>query len=305
VSTLVEFPFELFNPTAFKGFTAKTDFDLGNARAMMWMSQLAYETHRPEKIEKVRKLWEFDRVTPFVDAAIGPQAFDTRGIIAEGNGVVILAFAGTDPAVWQNLASDFLQFVPSKNDTWSGFQTAADGARARVQDAMDKSRALGRPLFVAGHSLGAAIAVLAAEQAFDGAVEPAAIYVFGMPRTGGKTFRDRYNGKLGLKTYRLIHGLDVVARIPNSGIGFHHVGRMLSCAHDQKFNRNASLSGTDSNDPKFDKGIAQTLSVGVESLLTGNFLSPVGPGPFGPLFQFLPKPIRDHLQDRYLNALDV
>jgi triacylglycerol lipase len=203
VSNLVEMPFELFSPTAFKGFTAKTDFDLGNARAMMWMSQLAYETHRPEKIEKVRKLWEFDRVTPFVDGAIGRESFETRGVIAEGRGVVILAFAGTDPAVWQNLSSDFLQFLPSKNDTWSGFQTAADGARARVQDAMDKSRALKCPLFVAGHSLGAAIAVLAAEQAFDAGVEPAAIYVFGMPRTGGNTFFARYTGKLGSKTYRL------------------------------------------------------------------------------------------------------
>ena len=88
MSNLVEMPFELFSPTAFKGFTAKTDFDLGNARAMMWMSQLAYETHRPEKIEKVRKLWEFDRVTPFVDGAIGRESFETRGVIAEGRGVV-------------------------------------------------------------------------------------------------------------------------------------------------------------------------------------------------------------------------
>jgi hypothetical protein len=298
-------PFELFSPTAFKGFTAKTDFDLGNARAMMWMSQLAYETHQLDKIEKVRKLWEFDRITHFVDEAIGLQSFETRGIIAEGHDVVILAFAGTDPAVWQNLSSDFFQFLPSKNDTWSGFQTAADGARARVQDAMDKSRALKCPLFVTGHSLGAAIAALAAEQAFDAGVEPAAIYVFGMPRTGGNTFFTRYTGKLGSKTYRLVHGLDVVARIPNSGIGFRHVGRTLACAHDQKFNRDAQLSGTDSNDPEFDKGIAQTLSIGLQSLLTGNFLSPVGPGPLGPLFQFLPMPIRDHLQDRYLNALDV
>ena len=213
MSILVEFPFELFSPTAFKGFTAKTDFELGNARAMMWMSQLAYETHQLDKIEKVRKLWEFDRITPFVEGAIGPESFDTRGIIAEGRGVVILAFAGTDPAVWQNLASDFFSSCRRK------MMRGADSrlrprARAHVLDAIDKSRALGRPLFVTGHSLGAAIAVLAAEQAVDTGVEPAAIYVFGMPRTGGKTFRDRCNGKLGLKTYRLVHGLDVVARVP-------------------------------------------------------------------------------------------
>ena len=80
---------------------------------------------------------------------------------------------------------------------------------------------------------------------------------------------------------------------------------MLSCGHDQKFDRNAPLSETDSDDPKFDPGITQTLSVGVQGLLTGHIFGPVGPGPLGPLFQFLPMPIRDHLQDRYLNALDV
>jgi triacylglycerol lipase len=303
VSDLVEFPFELFSPAAFKGFTAKTDFDLGNARAMMWMSQLAYETHQLEKIEKVRKLWEFDRIIPFVEGAIGPESFDTRGIIAEGRGVVILAFAGTDPAVWQNLASDFFQFLPSKNDTWSGFQTAAEGARAHVLDAIGKSRALGLPLFVTGHSLGAAIAVLAAEQAVDTGVEPAAIYVFGMPRTGGKTFRDRYNGKLGLKTYRLVHGLDVVARVPTASIGFHHVGRVLMCPHGKKFDHTAPLSGIDSNDPHL--GVAQALLVGAKEIFAGNWFSPPGPGPLGPWFKFLPREIRDHLQDRYLNALDV
>ena len=40
------------------------EFSLDNAQAMMWMSQLAYETHRPATIEHVRKLWQFDEITP-------------------------------------------------------------------------------------------------------------------------------------------------------------------------------------------------------------------------------------------------
>jgi hypothetical protein len=43
--------------TAFDTFTVYLRFQLGNARAMMWMSQLAYETAHREKVDDVLASW--------------------------------------------------------------------------------------------------------------------------------------------------------------------------------------------------------------------------------------------------------
>src|ERR1700730_8682005 len=53
MSFLTKLPAELYRPDAFKKFSDGTEFEIGNARAMAWMSQLAYETDEPEKIAKI------------------------------------------------------------------------------------------------------------------------------------------------------------------------------------------------------------------------------------------------------------
>src|SRR6185369_11557644 len=47
MSRLVEISPDEYSPTAFAKFDPAGGFSLDNARAMMWMSQLAYEAYRP------------------------------------------------------------------------------------------------------------------------------------------------------------------------------------------------------------------------------------------------------------------
>jgi len=63
------------------------------------------------------------------------------------------------------------------------------------------------------------------------------------------------------------------------------------------------LSALGSDAPEFSLGLAHILVSKIEGFLSGHALSPPGPGTFGPLFKYLPQPIRDHLQDSYYNAL--
>jgi triacylglycerol lipase len=302
VSTLVEFPVETYRETAFGDFNPDTaDFTIGNARALMWASQLAYEN--ATTIEAVRQLWRFTSVEPFVKRKIGiTGSFETRGIIGERSNAVVLAFGGTDPAVWQTLATD-LNFRPAASDTHSGFQMAADGVRDDIDRAIEQSRQAGKPLFVTGHSLGGALAALAAQRADAAGATPKAVYVFGMPRVGREQFRAAYDGRLGQATYRLVHGFDIVARVPMSGIGFRHVGRSLQCKSGGKFDLATPLSALGADQPAFARGLVDDLVNGIGNVATGRIFSPAGLGTFGPLFKFLPPPIRDHLQDRYLTAL--
>jgi triacylglycerol lipase len=307
MSTLVELPPNEYDPAAFKDFDPEqTNFTINNARAMMWFSQLAYETGKPETIEFVGSKFGFTSVFPFVKSKVGPTAiFETCGIIGERPKAVVLAFAGTDPLVWENLATDVGIQVTGRN-THRGFQEALEGVLAEVDQAIQASQQGGKPLFIAGHSLGAALAVLAAQHADDQGAAPKAIYVFGMPRVGGEKFRADYNAKLGPITYRLVHGDDVVASIPRSGSDFRHVGRLLRCDSGNKFS-SAHFSDIDLDEPDLGPalvgGLMGLLSRNLSGLLSRNLLARPGPGPFGHLFQFLPQPIRDHLQDRYWTAL--
>ena len=77
---------------------------------------------------------------------------------------MILAFAGTDPSVWQNLATDF-NARPTANNKHTGFELAARAATPEIAQTTQISRQSQKPLFITGHSLGAALAVLAAEMA--------------------------------------------------------------------------------------------------------------------------------------------
>ena len=303
MSTLVELPPEKYNPNAFDNFKPElTNFTIENARALMWFSQLAYETGRPETIRSVASAsWGFDSVSPFARRQVGiPTNFETCGIIGERPNALVLAFAGTDPAVWENLATDFDIEINEGSNTHHGFQAALEGVLPEVDQAILASQQGGKPLFITGHSLGAALAALAARHAVDVRGVVRAVYVFGMPRVGGEQFRADYQAKLGSITYRLVHGLDIVARIPRSGSDYRHVGCLLQCESGKKFDL-TQLSNIGLDEP--DLGLAQSIVGGINGLLSGNLLAPPGPGPFGPLFRVLPQPIRDHLQDRYWTAL--
>jgi triacylglycerol lipase len=307
VSNFVELPIEQYSTTAFNNFDpAAGNFKIANARALMWFSQLAYEGAKGATIEAVRQTWNFASIFSFNIPKIDIVAsFDTMGMVGERADAIVLAFAGTDPAVWETLATDFNIRLTPDMDTHIGFQTEADAARPEIIRAITMSKQTGKPLLIAGHSLGAALAALAARFAADDGAAPKAIYAFGMPRAGGQRFQAAYNGdgNLGPVTYRLVYGLDVVARVPMSAIGYRHVGRELECESGKKFDAERPFSELGSDAPEFSLGLAHTLASEIGGLISGHILSPSGPGTFGPLFKYLPQPIRDHLQDSYYNAL--
>jgi hypothetical protein len=293
-----------YDPDAFKGFTPSADgFLLENARALMWFSQLAYETHRPLTIEALRRTWRFTSVTPFIEQNNSlHDSFETCGLIGERTDAMILAFAGTDPGIWQNLVTDFTPLPQAGSDIHDGFRLAAEAVGLQIDRAVELCRQSGNPLFVTGHSLGAALAALAALKAAAAGTPPRAIYTFGMPRVGGPQFGASY-AELGKVTYRLVHGIDLVTRVPPTSLGFHHVGHLLQCDAGTKFDKARLLSDTGSDDPPFSGELKNVLARALHNIVIGNILSPRGPGALGAMFRFLPPEIRDHLQDSYWKAL--
>jgi triacylglycerol lipase len=83
--------------------------------------------------------------------------------------------------------------------------------RSKIAEAMN-SVASAKPLYIAGHSLGGALAVLAAADLAAGGRRPV-VYTFGAPRAGDPRFACRY-GRLVPESYRVANPHDIVTRLP-------------------------------------------------------------------------------------------
>jgi triacylglycerol lipase len=309
LSILVELPERLYPGDAFAAFKAVAPFDLGTARALAWMSQLAYETRHPDKIESICKLWELrPRHIIANTKTLELPLVHTRGIVVEGRGAMIVAFAGTDPLVPANWLTDFNVGLSIGNagvtpgPVHRGFDMAFDAVSDQVTQALAERGQ--KPVLVTGHSMGAALAVIAADRllAEDG-MRATAVYAFGIPRVGDEDFALRYNDTLGATTYRLVHGDDIVATVPPSRFGFRHVGKLIRCARAGHFAAEPTMSEF-SDDPPFVDSLVAGLQQGLRDLFALKPQPTFRDDALGLMSGLLAPPIADHLPDRYLHACE-
>src|SRR5262249_59352108 len=110
-----------------------------------------------------------------------------------------------------------------------GFETAFKSVASNVTRVLTNRGET--PVLITGHSMGAALALIAADHLLSEQNRRAtAVYGFGVPRVGDQDFASRYNETLGSTTYRLVHSSDIVASVPPSGFGFRHAGLLIRCA---------------------------------------------------------------------------
>jgi hypothetical protein len=324
MSFFTKLPRERYAGDGFAGFEGQRDFNLGDGKAFAWMSQLAYETDEPEKIKDILRVWG---MTPLGDGILAAEVnsvlpiASTRAIIAVGRGATIIAFAGTDPLVLANWISDFDIRIAS-TQVAEGFEAAAQCIWPRLQSLLDQPEAAAGKTFVTGHSLGGALAVVAADRIVKLGRDVEAVYTFGMPRPGSDQFAIAYNERIGQRTFRLVHGEDLVPTVAPSNVGlhqFHHVGRYLHCDRDAKFKTEALAADSTSDSPPFVEGISKDLRSWLHGPLSalGSAASRFklaamlaigrGPGgmrsdPGGIAIELLPPRLRDHMPDRYIGG---
>lgn len=136
----------------------------------------------------------------------------TECYVAHGDTFAIVAFRGTQPDDWVDLF-EISRFIP---DSWDvgrvhrGFKSALDVVRPRLENALN-----GLPrdckVWFTGHSLGAALATLAATRYADRA---AGVYTFASPRVGDEDFTAHVKRLFGSRSIRYVHDHDIVTHVP-------------------------------------------------------------------------------------------
>jgi hypothetical protein len=191
---------------------------------MASMAHLAYDRFEDSRI--ARKLFiaklqggGFKLIKTFYS-----KETDTQAFLAESNdGYAVLAFRGTEISKRQDMKIDAQAMKVSVLDgrIHAGFRLAYDSIAKEIEKSIVKLK--DTPLYITGHSLGAALATVATqrlEHHLKIREMIAACYTFGSPRVGDSHYDIEFKSPI----YRVVNTTDIVTVIPLVAMGYVHIG---------------------------------------------------------------------------------
>lgn len=206
-------PFE-----AFQAVTAL--YQSENAVALAHAARLAYSD--ATECAATATQWGFSR-NRFIDRR------ESQCLIMANDSAIVVAFRGTEPDKLKDWMSDLdLQFADGPfGRVHNGFHLALSHIRDDLDACVTAFQDQGQSLWMTGHSLGAALATLAAAhwRKLDKPVH--GLYNFGAPRVGDRVFERTFNQDFGARNFRFVNNADLVTRVPLRTMGFSHCGNSL------------------------------------------------------------------------------
>ena len=158
------------------------------------------------------------------------SAFDrtsTQGFVAATRRELIISFRGTETSDRADVLHD-LDARRTRTPTGkvhTGFLAALDKVWDRVERLVDAESG-SRAVWLTGHSLGGALAALAASRlAIEHQTPVAGLHTFGQPRVGNRQFAASLGRALANRYYRFINNEDTVPNLPLA-FRFRHAGEM-------------------------------------------------------------------------------
>lgn len=163
------------------------------------------------------------------------ESGSTECYIAWQDAFVIVAFRGTEPDEWEDILTDaMIALVPWRTGTvHCGFKQGVDAIWPALEAELN-TLSTGRTVWFCGHSLGAALATLAAAQY----PKTRGVCTFGCPRVGDRAFAAGVNARLGARSLRYVNNHDVVTHVPPPLFAYRHVDVRRFIAPD------GTISGT-------------------------------------------------------------
>ena len=201
-----------------------------NALWMALLSKAIYKRDQDGSPDANSILHDLQRVDDSFKQVVPFNASSSQACVIAHDDYIAAVFRGTDEiADWL----DNLNVVPISGpfgkvhkgfhnalmDVWPSMRRTIRAIRSK-----DDRR---RPLWLAGHSLGGALATIAASFLVEDDEPFFGVYTFGSPRCGDKEFARVYKVEAGARTYRFQNNNDIVSRIPARAMGYRHVGNFV------------------------------------------------------------------------------
>jgi V8-like Glu-specific endopeptidase len=192
---------------------AKTSFDWQAALSLALASSLSYGL-RTAIESMARTIWT-------LETCLFIEADDTQCFVASSAGAVVVAFRGTESTGDWLANLDVLGTSQPYGIVHRGFHTGFTLVKSRIEQEL--RRLPDRKVVLTGHSLGGALAMIAAAE-WHGVFPIHAIYTYGQPAVGRGTFPAFMREHYGEMINRFVNDDDIVPLVPP---GYRHVGRLF------------------------------------------------------------------------------
>ena len=198
------------------------EFSMRTALSLARASDLAYEEE--EKVRAAVREWGLEPTAIF-------DRNDTEGFIAGNDQLLVLAFRGT-----VNLADWLRNLKIIRRDTpigkvHGGFKQGLEAVwQVDVEPVLRRAAERGQKVWITGHSLGGALATLAAAWCHEWA-DVRGVYTYGQPLVGNKRFASLFNDALLDRFHRFVNNRDIVTKVPPAPM-FSHVDKRIQLDKD-------------------------------------------------------------------------
>ncbi|MEY4979388.1 MAG: hypothetical protein RLZZ352_1658 [Pseudomonadota bacterium] len=201
-------------------FTSQsTQFSLENALSLARCSDLAYKPKNQ------------------IDSFLIPLGYsvkhidheDTQLFIASNSSDIVISFRGTSSIKdWLTDAKLTYTNAPdNQGKVHAGFYEALNHVWSDIVSHIKQTQKNAQAIWITGHSLGGALATLAAAKFKLELDKPIrGIYTFGQPRVGDRSFARVYNAELQNLSFRFVNNNDVVTRVPPRELLYSHIGSL-------------------------------------------------------------------------------
>lgn len=153
----------------------------------------------------------------------------TQAFMMGNDRVIILAFRGTEARCvkdWMTDA-DITTLKDCGGRVHRGFSLGLEAVWQEILMQLQRFRTQNQTLFITGHSLGGALATLAAAKLAAIGQTVQGLYTFGSPRVGCPEFSHAFNQTFQNRAFRFVNHNDLVTRVALRSLGYDHVGKCL------------------------------------------------------------------------------
>ena len=198
-----------------------------------WMARLSQAVYRkrsktnpaPDEAKILKILQKEDE--KFISIT-GFSKNSAQAMIVEHEEYLCMVFRGTDEiADWLDNLNAFPVkelFGSFHRGFWFSVADIWDGIEQRYQELRAIKK---RPLFITGHSLGGAMATIAAAKFIHLDLPFISVYTFGQPRAMTKETSQVFDIEAKSRFFRFQNNNDLVTRVPARLMGYSHVGSSI------------------------------------------------------------------------------